>query len=61
MHFPDASSISIIRVNEDLVKMAVMAAAAVMMGMMMEQKLVLNTMTLPRRLTSPAEMLKHFL
>jgi hypothetical protein len=32
----------------------VMAAAM----MMMEPKLVLNMMTLPRRLTSPAEMLE---
>jgi hypothetical protein len=42
-----------------LVKKAVMAAITVMMEMMMELKLVLNAMTLPRRFTSPAEMLEH--
>jgi hypothetical protein len=31
----------------------------VMMEMMVEMKLVLTAMTLPRRLTSPAEMLEH--
>jgi hypothetical protein len=42
-----------------LVKKAVMAAVAVMVETMMELKLVLTAMTLPRRLTSPAEMLEH--
>jgi hypothetical protein len=42
-----------------LVKKAVMAAAAVMMETMMELKLVLTAMTLPRRLTSPVETPEH--
>jgi hypothetical protein len=33
--------------RKDLVKKVVMAATAVMMGMITEQKLVLNMMTLP--------------
>jgi hypothetical protein len=40
-------------------KKAVMEVAAVIMMTMVELKLVLNMMILPRRLTSPAEMLEH--
>jgi hypothetical protein len=43
-----------------LVKKTVMAAVAVMVVKMVGLKLVLNAMMLPRRLTSPVEMLEHF-
>jgi hypothetical protein len=42
-----------------LMKKAMMAATTVMMEMMMVLKLVLNALTLPRRLTTPTEMLEH--
>jgi hypothetical protein len=44
-----------------LVKTVMTTAAAVTTGTMMERKQALNMMTLPRRLTSPAEILEFLL
>jgi hypothetical protein len=41
------------------VNKTVKAAVVITVVMMMELKLILTVMTLPQRLTSPAEMLEH--